>query len=39
MAKYPFTVKEPLVAYIADETCDGRNEYVTVYLKIQCCLY
>ena len=39
VAKYPFTVKEPLVAYIADETCDGRNEYVTVYLKIQCCLY
>jgi len=28
VAKYPFVVKEPLVADIADETCDGQNEYV-----------
>ena len=28
MAKYPFAVKEPLVADSVDETCDGQNEYV-----------
>lgn len=28
VAKYPFAVEEPLVAYSVDETCDGQNENV-----------
>jgi len=35
VAKYPFAMKELLVAYSVDEACDGQN----AYLKIQCCLY
>ena len=36
MAKYPFAVKEPLVADSVDKTSDGM---CAVYLKMQCCLY